>query len=149
MHNIPREKYFDMFLKVKKILAVFLKFLSNWFTLIMLCENFTVFWGSSLDCNSNYSDSEVSNISKLHDFINKNVSDSIYFHIPFIITDQVQPYIQLLDSSKATGLDGLGAKIKKRLPANLSPILAALVNKNIMSGTVPRQLKMRKGIPNF
>ena len=50
MHNIPREKYFDMFLKVKKILTVFLKFLSNWLRLIMLCENFTVFWGSSLDC---------------------------------------------------------------------------------------------------
>ena len=99
--------------------------------------------------NSNYSDSEISNISKLHDFINKNVSDSIYFHIPFITTDQVQPYIQLLDSSKATGLDGLGPKIIKTGASSLSPILAALVNKSIMSGTVPRQLKMRKGIPNF
>ena len=53
--------------------------------------------------NSNYSDSEVLNISKLQGFINKKVPDNIYFHIPLITTDQVQSYIQLLDSSKATG----------------------------------------------
>ena len=38
------------FLKVKKILAVFLEFWSNWLRLITLCENFTVFWGSCPDC---------------------------------------------------------------------------------------------------
>ena len=50
MHNIPREKYFDMVLKVKKILAVFLELWSNWLRLITLCKNFTVFWGSVPDC---------------------------------------------------------------------------------------------------
>ena len=99
--------------------------------------------------NSNYSDSEVLNISKLQGFINKKVPDNIYFHIPLITTDQVQSYIQLLDSSKATGLDGLGLKIIKIAASTLSPILAALVNKSIISGTVPGQLKCAKVFPIF
>ena len=38
------------FLKVKKILAVFLEFCSNWLRLITLCENITLFWTCGPDC---------------------------------------------------------------------------------------------------
>ena len=50
MHNIPREKYFDIVSEVKKILAVFLEFCSNWLRLITLCENITLFWSCGPDC---------------------------------------------------------------------------------------------------
>ena len=49
MHNILREKYLTLFLEVKKILAAFLEFSSNWLRLITLCENITLFWSSGPD----------------------------------------------------------------------------------------------------
>ena len=50
MHNILGEKYFDMVSEVKKILAVFLEFFSNWLRLITLWENVTIFWSCGPDC---------------------------------------------------------------------------------------------------
>ena len=58
-------------------------------------------------------------------------------------------YKNILDPSKATGLDGLGPKIIKLAATNLAPFIAALINKSISSGTFPSQLKCAKVFPVF
>lgn len=61
------------------------------------------------------SESEVFplNVDKIRNFVNSRVPNSISFNIPFITTDEVSYYINRLDSSKTTGLDGLGPRILK------------------------------------
>ena len=50
MHNILKKRnILTLFLEVKKILAVFLQFFSNWLRLITLCENIKLFWSSVPD----------------------------------------------------------------------------------------------------
>ena len=71
------------------------------------------------------------------------------FSIPLITTDQVLSFIQFLDPSKATGLDGIGPKIIKLAADLLSPFIATLINKSILSGTFPNQLKCAKVFPVF
>ena len=47
MHNILREKYFDMVSESEENISMFLDFFSNWLRLITLCENITLFWSCS------------------------------------------------------------------------------------------------------
>ena len=84
------------------------------------------------------------NVTKLQTYVNEKVPDDILFSIPSITTEQVLSYINILDPSKATGLDGLGPKIIKLAATNLAPFIAALINKSISSGTFPSQLKCAK-----
>ena len=90
-------------------------------------------------------------LSKLGNFVNNKVPDNVNFKISHITSDQVLSYISALDPSKATGLDGLGPKIIKSAACIFSPIVAAaaLINKNISSGTFPSQLKCAKIFPVF
>lgn len=95
------------------------------------------------------SETEDLDITKLQEFVNGKVPDNTQFSIPFITTEQVLSYTSILDSSKATGLDGLGPKIIKLAANSLSPQIAALINKSIISGTFPSQLKCAKVLPIF
>ena len=52
-------------------------------------------------------------LKKFTYFVNNKVPGSTYFNIPFITTEQVFSFINSLDTSKATGLDGIGPKIIK------------------------------------
>ena len=69
--------------------------------------------------------------------------------LPFITTEQVKLYINNLELSKATGLDGLGPRIIKLAVDSLSPSIAMLVNKSIATGEFPSQLKIPKVLPIF
>ena len=89
------------------------------------------------------------NVNKLREFVNDKVPDDTYFSIPFITTEQVMSYIRILDPSKATGLDGLGPKSMKMAANSISPFIATLINKSIISGTFPSQLKCANVFPNF
>ena len=95
--------------------------------------------------NSTNTESCQPDLSKLQDFVNNRVPDNVSFKLPYITTEQVASYISALDPSKATGLDGLGPKIIKMSSCILSPIIAALINKSINTGTFPSQLKCAKG----
>ena len=53
-------------------------------------------------------------------------------------------HINKLDSTKASGLDGLGPKIIKLADQALSPSIATLINKSIATGQFPAQLKYTK-----
>ena len=90
------------------------------------------------------------NIDKIHvrNFVNSRVSNSINFNIPFITTDEVTSYINRLDSSKATGLDGIGPRILKLASNCISPSIATLIN-SIISNQLPSQFKQAKIFPIF
>ena len=88
------------------------------------------------------SDTNDLDVTKLQEFVNDKVPENIHFSMPFITIDQVASYIHLLDPSKATGLDGLCPKIIKLATNSLSLHIAALINKSIISGTFPSELKL-------
>ena len=94
-------------------------------------------------------DSNDLNVTKLQTYVNEKVPDDILFSIPSITTEQVLSCINILDPSKATGLDGLGPKIIKLAATNLAPFIAAVINKSISSGTLSSQLKCAKVFPVF
>ena len=56
-------------------------------------------------------------------------------------TEQVISVKNLLDTSKATGLDGIGLKIIKLAANCLSPVIADLINKSIYYGSFSSQLQ--------
>ena len=65
-------------------------------------------------------------LSKLNEFVNSRVPDTVTFKIPYIRNDQVLSNISALGPSKATSLDGLGPKSLKRaasIIAHLSLLL--------------------------
>ena len=95
------------------------------------------------------SDTNDLDVTKLQEFVNDKIPENIHFSILFITTDQVASYIHLLDPSKATGLDGLGPQIIKLGVNSLSLHIAALINKSIISGTFPSELKCAKVFPAF
>ena len=74
---------------------------------------------------------------------------STFFTIPFITPEQVTNYINKLDCSKATGLDGIGPRIFKIAACAISPSIAKLINKSILTGCFPSQLKQAKVLPIF
>ena len=99
--------------------------------------------------NNHNTETSDPDLSKLQDFVNSKVPNNISFKLPYITDDQVESYISALDPSKATGLDGLGPKIIKSAACILSPIIASLINKSILSGIFPSQLKCAKVFPIF
>ena len=99
--------------------------------------------------NDSNSIRNISNLDfdKISCFIDKKVPKDIHFVIPFITSEQVFVHINELDSTKATGLDGLGPRIIKLVAQALSPSIAALINKSIATGQFPAQLKHAKVNP--
>ena len=98
------------------------------------------------DNNSNVSNSDH---DKIRHFVNSKVPSNTSFNIPFITNEQVSTYIKRLDSSKATGLDGLGPRLLKLAVNCLSSSIAALINKSLATGQFPSQLKQAKIFPIF
>ena len=101
--------------------------------------------------NFKASESEVFSldVDKIKTFVNSKVPNSINFHIPLITIDEVTYYIRRLDLSKTTGLDGLGPRILKLASSCISPSIATLINKSIVTGQFPSQLKEAKIFPIF
>ena len=92
------------------------------------------------DSNSNRNTSNL-DFDKINCFIDKKVPKDIHFVISFITPEQVFMHLNKLDSTKATGLDGLGPIIIKLAAQALSPSIATLINKSIATGQFPAQLK--------
>ena len=67
--------------------------------------------GSSLDFDTN----------KISDFVDSKVPTNTQFTIPFITHEQVLLYINTLEASKSTGLNGIGPMIIKLAAQSLSP----------------------------
>ena len=73
--------------------------------------------------------------------------NGIFFQIPLITPGQVSAIISALDPSKVIGIDGLGPRILKTIGQTLSPSIAALINKSILTGKFPDKLKIAKVFP--
>ena len=86
--------------------------------------------------------------TKLKHFVDSKVPNNTYFKIPVITIEQVCRIISTLGSSKAIGLDGIGPRLIKPIYHILSPSIAALINKSILTGRSPDQLKLAKVFPN-
>ena len=88
-------------------------------------------------------------VTKLQQFANDNVHVHVPENIHFKTTDQVASYIRTLDPSNATGLDGRDPRIINLAANSLYPHIAALINKSIISGIFPSELKCNKIFPVF
>ena len=68
--------------------------------------------------------------------VNSKVPENIYFHIPLITSEQVLSFINKHGSSKATGIDGLGPRVIQIAADVLSPSIAMLINKSLLTEKV-------------
>ena len=89
------------------------------------------------DTESDHLDTDL---TELKHFVDNKVPNDTFFRIPNITSEQVFSIISALDPSKAIGLDGIGPRIIKTIGHILSPSIAALINKSILTGKFPDQL---------
>ena len=99
--------------------------------------------------NNTESTSISDDILNINHFVRDKVPVNVEFQIPHITTSQVSEFINKLDPSKATGLDGVGPRILKLACDVLSPSIALLINKSLQTGQFPNKLKMAKVFPIF
>ena len=87
---------------------------------------------SSIAIISNQNDNEATslNTEKISQCVNNKIPNDTFFTIPFITPEQVTNYINKLDCSKTTGLDGVWPRILKIAACAISPSVAKLINKS-------------------
>ena len=56
-------------------------------------------------------------------------------------------FLTKVDTSKASGRDGISTRILKNTAANITPSLTNLFNLSLMTGTLPSQLKKSQIVP--
>ena len=71
------------------------------------------------------------------------------FHFHDITTQDVMCIISKLPNKKRTGHDGISTETIKILSAVISPTLSLIINKYIITGTVPDDMKVLKFKPLF
>ena len=101
------------------------------------------FFSSITDILNKNSD-ESPNFEKLHRQTDSKTPEGTLFHIPPITCDQVASFISRLDASKATGIDGLGPRIIRLAAHVIAPSITKLINRSIITGIFPSQLKLAK-----
>ena len=99
--------------------------------------------------NNNNSKNSFPNFDKLHEFVNEKNPNQVEFSIKNITVLEVIEHLNKLDSSKSTGLDGLGPRILKLLTPVIAKSLCHIINLSIMSGNFPSILKLARVIPIF
>ena len=99
--------------------------------------------------NQNDNETPTLDTEKISQYINNKIPNDTFFTIPFITPEQVKNYINKLDCSKATGLDGIGPRILKIAASAVSQSISRLINKSISTGSFPSQLKQTKVLPIF
>ena len=87
-----------------------------------------------------------SNFSKMERNLNEKLCNYV-FEIKYITPYEIRKIIDKLDTSKATGLDGIGPKILKHCGDVITPSLASIINKSIQHGMFPDKLKLAKVLP--
>ena len=93
--------------------------------------------------------SKADDQTKLINFVNDKVPQETFFQIPLITTSQVVAFIRKLDPGKSTGLDGIGPRVIKMACDIIAPSITDLINKSIITGRFPNQLKQAKVYPIF
>ena len=106
---------------------------------------------TSIADNWNQNDNEIptSDTEKISQYVNNKIPNDTFFTIPFIIPEQVTNYINKLDCSKATGLDGIRPRILNIAAPAVFQSISRLINKSLSTGSFPPQLKQAKVLPIF
>ena len=84
---------------------------------------------------------------KLEDYVNSRTPENIKFKIPLITAASLKCAFEQLDTSKATGLDGLSPKILKLSAEKVAPSLANIINLSFQDSQFPDILKIAKLFP--
>ena len=90
-----------------------------------------------------------SDFNKIEHFVNSNVPEHMFFHIPLITESETHKMLSQLDVSKATGLDQLGPRLLKLSADTISNSLTYIINCSIKQGIFPEQWKCAKVNPLF
>ncbi|MBL0687420.1 MAG: hypothetical protein JJV94_06320 [Sulfurospirillum sp.] len=75
--------------------------------------------------------------SHLKNFIQSKIDPNEKFSIPLITQDKVTKLLANLEENKATGLDGVSAKLLQLSAPVLSKTITRLLNLSIATGTFP------------
>ena len=85
---------------------------------------------------------ETTDLSKL-----KSFTDNALFDLPDIDESFVYNFLSTLDTSKATGLDGVGPRLLKLSSCYITKSLTTIANKCLSSGSFPSIWKQAKVSP--
>jgi len=85
----------------------------------------------------------------LEDHVSQHIDESTTFEIPPITEEFIKKHLSSLDTSKATGLDGLNAKFLKMSYSVISKPLEQVINTSIVNGHFPHVFKQAKVTPIF
>ena len=91
--------------------------------------------------------SDLPDFSKLQNFIDSKISPDTLFSIPLMSETDVLKLLSSLEEGKATGLDGVSAKLLKISAPVLAKSITRLLNLSIASGTFPDVWKTGKVSP--
>ena len=87
--------------------------------------------------------------------INKKNKESVIESDEPIMTDlsfseaEVSCVLKSLDSNKATGPDGISARLLKETADVITPSLCELFNRSVLSGTIPEEWKVANIVPVY
>ena len=85
--------------------------------------------------------------TKLKNYINSKVPENIVFDLPNIDQNFVYNFLSSLDTSKATGLDGIGPRLLKISSGVISRSIAFIAQKCIETCQIPTLWKQAKVTP--
>ncbi|MCG8032729.1 MAG: hypothetical protein JAY75_14385 [Candidatus Thiodiazotropha taylori] len=88
-----------------------------------------------------------SNFDKLQSYVNSKLDGDVSFSVPQVSFTFVANYLSALDTTKATGLDGIGPRLLKIAPHILAPSITNIINKSLESGIFPSAWKEAKVSP--
>ena len=85
--------------------------------------------------------------SKLNAYVESKIPQNVKFAIQVMKIDDLLSIINSLDPNKATGLDGISARILKSSAHVICPSLLEIINLSITTGVFPASLKIAKVNP--
>ena len=100
-----------------------------------------------LKVSSSNNSQPKNDFQKLKDYIDNLIPRNTNFKISFMQENEPITTIKKLDSSKATGIDGISAKILKLSADIIAPSLLNIINISIYNGQFPDTLKEAKLLP--
>ena len=80
-------------------------------------------------------------------YVESKIPQNVTFQIHFMKLNDLLSIINSLDPNKATGLDGISAKLLKSSVHVICPSLLEIINLSISSGVFPNSLKIAKVNP--
>ena len=97
--------------------------------------------------NNDHNNKNKEDFEKLKTYIEMLLPSEVEFRIPFMKQHDVISNVQSLDTTKATGLDGMTPKILKTSAEIIGPNLLKIINISIKNGQFPDTLKVAKLFP--